>query len=195
VGPIIYGAWFTPDGARVLALNHAPYNHPHRLLSWPIANPDTEPLVPDPAKVRELGMFDHRLQAVADLLDGKDSIPDLAHAWSDPGPRGLAFTRDGALAVVGAGGGRFQVLSVQGARSLGVGRLSPTGGVQILRPGIVDKRFQSHVDLLESLAKRPGRQTVLAVRGTFEAFCALSPRNQEVALWVPERPGPTLSIR
>lgn len=193
VGPTIYGAWFTPDGARVLALNHAPFNHPHRLLSWAIANLDTEPLVPDPEKVRELGMFDHRLQAVADLLDGKDSTPDPAHAWSDPGPRGLAFTRDGALAVVGAGGGRFQLLSAQGAPSLRVGRLSPTGGVQILYHHSVEKRFQSHVDLLESLAKqRPGRRSGLAVNGIFEVFCAFSPRNQEVALWVPERPGPYL---
>ncbi len=193
VGPTIYGAWFTPDGARVLALNHAPFNHPHRLLSWAIANPDTAPLVPDPAKVRELGLFDHRLQAVADLLDGKDSSADLAHAWSDPGPRGLAFTRDGALAVVGSGGGRFQLLSAQGGPPLGVGRLSRTGGVQILYHHAMAKRFQTHIDLLVSLDKqRPGRRSGLAVNGIVEDFYAFSPRNQEVALWVPGRPGPYL---
>ena len=41
--------------------------------------------------------FDPRIQAVADLLDGKESVVDVAKAWSGPDARGLAFTRDGEL--------------------------------------------------------------------------------------------------
>ena len=77
VGPMIYGAWFTTDGTRVVGLNHAPFNHPHRLVSWSIADPETEPMIPDAARLFELGLADPRLQAVADLLDGKDSTDYL----------------------------------------------------------------------------------------------------------------------
>ncbi len=193
VGPMIYGVWFTPDGTRLLALNHAPNNHPHRLLSWAIANPDTEPLIPDAAWLREVGMTDPRLHAVADLLDGEDSMVNLGRARSDREPRGLAFTRDGTLCVVAAGGGRFQLVSTQGGLPLGTGRVNPAGGVQILYHQEVAPRFRTHIDLLQSLEKRrAGHASGLKFSKIHEHCYAFSPRNQEVALWVLARPGPYL---
>ena len=191
VGPTLRATWFTPDGSRVVALNQVPLNHPHRLVSWEIAHPDTSPLIPGPDKLRELGMMDSRLQAVADLLDGKDSSPEFVHAWNAPGPRGLAFTGDGAIAVVGTGDGRFQLISAQGAQALGVARLGRTGGVQIFYHHKEAHRFQTHVELLVSLGKTwSGRKPGLAVNGIHEECYALSPTSHEVALWVAGRPGP-----
>ncbi len=193
MGPTIFGAWFTRDGTRVVGLNHAPLNHPHRLVSWAIASPDTEPLIPDAAWIREAGMTDPRLEAVADILDGEDSTDILLHARNDSGPRGLAFTHDGTLAVVGAGGGRFHLLSAQGGPPLGAGRIIPARGVQVVYHESVATRFQPHIDLLESLEKlRHRHESTLMVKKIHEDCYAFSPRNEEVALWVRARPGPYL---
>jgi WD40 repeat protein/tRNA A-37 threonylcarbamoyl transferase component Bud32 len=190
------GIWFSADGMRLVALHHAPLHHPHRLLSWESSNPDSEPIVQDPAKLRDLELADPGIQSVADLLSGETPHADPTGVQEPVWSRGLAFTRDGRFAVFGPGDGTFQVLCTQAVAKIAIGGLAGQQARVLLffRSGVAD--LDQHVDRLITSLGRIGGESGLVVRRAFgkelHQTSASCPGAQEFAQWGSGRQGPSL---
>jgi WD40 repeat protein len=183
-GPVLLGQWFSADGASVVAFNLAPLNHPHRLLIWDIANLDAEPRIPDQAALNRLGLIDPRIQAVADLLDGRGSCSALRQPWSSRAPRGLAFTSDGALVVAAHGDGMFQVVSAAGPGVACSGRFDPSGGISLLysHNSATILQCRAYLDRLEAHVREHAHGSDLRLIGYFENEALLSPSGHEAVI-------------
>jgi WD40 repeat protein len=181
---------------RLVVLHHAPLNHPHRLLSWDSSNPDSEPDVVDAVRLRELGFADETIQSVADLLDGEASAAALPHVQSQTKPRGLAFTRDGRLAVIGPGDGTFEVLCTQTAVKIAIGGLDDQKVRVLLFFPTREPGLDQRVDLLITALGRIGGERSLVVRRAsakeLHHTSAYSPGGREIAYWGSGRQGPSL---
>jgi WD40 repeat protein len=183
-GQAILGQWFSSDGASVVALNSAPFNHPHRLLVWDITNLNTEPRIPDQAALNALGLIDPRIQAVADLLDGRGSCSALRQPWSVQAPRGLAFTSDGSLVVAAHGDGMVQLLSASGGGVACSGRFDPSGGISLLysHGSATLLGCRAHLDRLEAHAREHSHGSDLQIRAYYENKSLLSPSGHEAVI-------------
>jgi WD40 repeat protein len=196
LGSEFFGTWFSGDGMRLVVLHHAPLNHPHRLLSWESSNPDSEPIVVDAARLRELGFADATIQSVADLLDGETSAAAPPQVQAPVRSRGLAFTRDGRFAVFGPGDGTFEVLCTQTAEKTAIGRLDDQKVKAILFFPTNETAVNQRVDRLITALGRIGGEWGLVVRRASDKqlhhASAYRPGGGEIALWGSGRQGPFL---
>ena len=161
-----YLSMFSADGKSVAALQPAPANHPHRTLVWDCAKPEACPMIPDGQRLRGMGLHSPWIGDIAGLLDDGSRTTGLRPVLEEPRPRGLAFTRDGTVCVIGKGDGTFQLRAAWCGLQFAVGRMTSGLGREFLFFRTANPKVD---ELADRLANSLGRDRARITGGSPES--------------------------
>jgi len=196
---VVSSLLFTTDGQRLAVVRRHPAQAGLPFSCWGLTPSTGEFLMVAPENVgaTAVELADPRLQELADLMD--DARPSLSashdelyRSWVERAPRGIARTRDQALALVGFGDGSFAVHGVRSGRRLMVARLHPQGTVIVffdaqkpeerLSPPVRDRLERLSGFLVPTPSARR-RESDIIVHQTFSEPVAFSPDGTRLAIW------------
>jgi len=196
---VAFSLLFTADGQRLAALRRHPGHPGLPLLCWDIRSPTGvfSPGAPQDVAATAVELADKRLQALADMMDDPRLGLSAAHAelkrsWVERAPRGIAWTRDQTLAVVGAGDGSFAVYRMRSGLRVAVARLHSQGTAIVFfapnkNEGLLTpperERLERLAGSLVPTSSGHRRESNIVVHQAFLEPVAFSPDGTRLAHW------------
>ena len=189
---------FTTDGQRLAAVSSDPVPARLPFVCWDLTPAFGElPIVtPENLGATAIELADQRLLALADVMDDprtgvSRSCDELRRSWVERAPRGIARTRDQALALVGSGDGSVAVHRVRSGLRLMVARLSSQGTAVVFLDGRISEPLSPpERDRIERLAgflvpnsSAWWRESDIIGRSEYDDPVAFSRDGTRLALW------------